>query len=203
MIQSWGIIRGGGKMLWKKQWELWGYFPTSKTQALFWCCNLQNCKERYQRRARFCQGKERLKEEIVPLIVTAFKTVSSLLNFDFLMITSPYTQLGAKYQCGQNYQEVTKFPVLSSKMIGGSWKWCGDKHSWKGVKFRDHGSLGSRWGFNSQNKSRVEFYINMGVSLSFQTEIKSEKFVEAFLFTWLKIGFWRISSIERQLSFKR
>ena len=56
------------------------------------------------------------------------------------------------------------------------------------MKFREDGSLGSRWGFNSQNKSRVEFYINVGVSLSFQTEIKGEKFAEAFLFTWLKIG---------------
>lgn len=56
------------------------------------------------------------------------------------------------------------------------------------MKFREHGSLGSRWGFNSQNKSRLEFYINVGVSLSFQTEIKGEKFAEAFLFTWLKIG---------------
>jgi len=56
------------------------------------------------------------------------------------------------------------------------------------VKFREHGSLGSRWGFNSQNKSRVEYYINMDVSLSFQTEIKGEKFVEAFLFAWLNIG---------------
>lgn len=61
-------------------------------------------------------GEERFKEEVVSVIVT-FKTVSSLLNFDFLMITYPHTQLGAKYQCGQNYQEVTKFPVLSRKMI--------------------------------------------------------------------------------------